>query len=78
MIESTVQASGPEDRPAGSGGERQNQAWALGIAAFAGPGGGWPARRTGAPQGWGRAECGLLEDEGEQGLRRSELWPASR
>lgn len=70
MIESRVQALGPEERPAGSGGERQSQAWALGIAAFAGPGGGWPVRCTGAPQGVGESRVWSPGRRGKTGFTK--------
>lgn len=77
MMETGVEALGPEDHPAGSGDETQSHSWALGTMAFASPRGEGPAKCTGAPQGWGEAECGLLEAEGRRGLRESKPWPAS-
>lgn len=77
IIETGIRALGPEDRPGGSGDETQSHAWALGTAAFAGPGESGRPSALELPKGCGRAECGLLEAEGKRGLQRSKLWPAS-
>ena len=68
MMETGVEALGPEDHPAGSGDETQSHSWALGTMAFASPRGEGPAKSTGAPQGVGESRVWSPGSRGKTGF----------
>lgn len=68
MMETGVEALGPEDHPAGSGDETQSHSWALGTMAFASPRGEGLAKCTGAPQGVGGSRVWSPGSRGKTGF----------